>query len=121
MGQVAQIAEHAGILDGALLLALVGRVLGVRADKGEDSFEDRGGKLSQFGGRGAGRRVQPTKAAQLAVVVGAIIIGAVVEARLRRHAASKLPIVFGKGFSTYCLALVTLLPPFEETHQLHVR
>lgn len=120
MSQVAQVAEHAGILDRALLLALIGRVLGVRADKGKDSLEDRGGKLCQFGGRGASGRVQPPEAAQLAVVVGVVLVGAVVEARLRRHAASKLPIVFGKSFSTYRLALVALLAPLEEAHQLHV-
>lgn len=42
MGQVAEIAEHTGILDSAPLAGLVGLVGAVGADKGEDPLEDGG-------------------------------------------------------------------------------
>lgn len=38
--QVAQVTQHAGILEGALLLGLVRRVLGVWTDKGENALKD---------------------------------------------------------------------------------
>lgn len=122
VSQVAQIAEHAGILNGALLLALIGGILSVRADEGKYALEDGAGKLRQLGGRGAGGRVQPTEAAELAVVVGVlvVIVAAIVEARLSWHAASKLSIIFGERFSADRLALVALLAPFKEAHQPHV-
>src|SRR5262249_51816997 len=50
MRQIAQVTEHAGVLKGALLLGLVGAVLGMGADEGEDALEDGCGQRSEFGG-----------------------------------------------------------------------
>lgn len=49
MRQVAQVTEHTGVLKGALLLGLVGAVLGMGADEGEDALEDGRGKGGKFG------------------------------------------------------------------------
>lgn len=40
MCQIPQVAEHAGVLDGALLARLVALILGVWADKGKDSLQN---------------------------------------------------------------------------------
>lgn len=45
VGEIAHIAEHARIFDGALLAGLVGVVAAMGADKGKDPLENRGGQL----------------------------------------------------------------------------
>ena len=55
MRQVAQVTEHTGILDRALLTSAIALVLALRADKGEDALENRRGELGEGGGRGARR------------------------------------------------------------------
>lgn len=50
MRQVPGVTEHASVLEGALLLCLVGAVLGMGAHKGEDALEDGCRQRGEFGG-----------------------------------------------------------------------
>lgn len=68
VGEVAQIAEHTGILDSASLACLVGLIAAVGADEGKDPLEDWGGQFEP------GREDATPLSSVVVVLLGAGII-----------------------------------------------
>lgn len=98
MCEVAQVAEHARVLQGALLARLVRLILGVRADKGEDALNQGAGQVEQPVGRRKGWRVRLGEGALMAIV------------------AARAELVVFAGQAQELVLLLVFFPEAEDAH-----